>query len=441
MALQGSAGMAAGRRRQGAAQAGSPQEGPPRWPVPLPLHLALSNLILGSSCAALPLARSGSINWSPACRDAAADLQPLLQACPPEQLGPAVLQAALDRLARVQAGIERYAATPAARPDPVGPVIWQSGTTRLHDGAPGLAGSAAPHVLLVPSLINRAYILALGPERGLVGHLAAQGIRPLLLDWDAPGAEERLFDVAGYVEQRLRPALDLASRAVAAGGRPPVILGYCMGGMLALAGLLREAAPARLASGLALVATPWDFAADPLFAAVGEMMSGQEAAMRAWLGRTGALPPEFLQGLFVLRDPALPLRKFGGFAAMPDDGPQAAAFRGLEGWANDGVPLAGPAAEDCLFDWFGRNAPARGAWHVCGTVMRPEALALPAFAAIAGRDRLVPPASAAALIDRLPDVATLQVAGGHVGMVAGPGAAEGLWRPLTEWVLARCSAA
>lgn len=413
-------------------------KGPPRWPVPLPLHLALSNLVLGSCCAALPLSRNGSIDWKPACRDAAAELEPLLRAAPAEPLAQAVLEAALRRLARVQDGIERYAAAPPPRPDPPGPLFWQCGTTRIHDVGPQPARTGAPAILLVPSLVNRAHILALGPgPLGLAGWLAGQGFRPLLLDWDRPGRQERGFAIADYVERRLRPALQ-AVRA-AGGDTPPLVLGYCMGGLLALAALLREGPGA--ARALALVAVPWDFGLDPLFAATGRMLCAQEAPLRAWIRSRGELPPEFLQALFVLRDPSLPLRKFPAFAALPEGSAEAEAFRALEGWANDGVPLAGPVAEECLFDWFGRNSPALGAWQVCGQDMVPERLDLPVFAAIASRDRLVPAASATALARRIPGATTLTVAGGHVGMVAGPGAAAGLWRPLSDWLLARCTAA
>ena len=431
--------------------------GPPRWPVPLPLHLGLTNLILASSCAAWPLARNGSIDWKPACRSDAAELLPLLRACPPELLGPAVLEAACARLSQVQSGIERYAADPPARPAPPGPMVWQAGTTRIYDGAPHLAGRGGPHVLLVPSLINRAHILALGDGHGLVGHLAAAGIRPLLLDWDRPGPAEGGFGIADYVEERVRPALRFAAAQAAqvqaaqvparrrsAPPARPVVLGYCMGGLLTLAALLGAQADGEaegLASGLALVATPWDFGADPLFSAVGALMLAQEASMRRWIRSAGGLPPEFLQALFVMRDPALPLRKFSGFAGLPAGSAAAGDFLDLEGWANDGVPLAGPAAEECLFDWFGRNAPATDAWQIRGQVMRPEALTLPVFAAIAGRDRLVPPVSAEALVGRLAQAVTIRGPGGHVGMVAGRGARTGLWQPLAEWVLACCSAA
>ena len=66
-------------------------------------------------------------------------------------------------------------------------MLWQEGTTRLLDYAP--AGGMP--VLAVPSLVNRAYILDLAPDNSLMRYLAGLGLRPFLVDWDAPGEVER----------------------------------------------------------------------------------------------------------------------------------------------------------------------------------------------------------------------------------------------------------
>src|SRR5690606_9100699 len=111
-------------------------------------------------------------------------------------------------------------------------------------------------VLVVPSLINRAYVLDLTAERSLLRWLARQGLRPLLLDWGRPGAEERAFTLTDYVTGRLSRALDAT---LAEAKAPPVVVGYCMGGLLALGlALARQ----RALTGLALLATPWDFHAE-----------------------------------------------------------------------------------------------------------------------------------------------------------------------------------
>jgi poly(3-hydroxyalkanoate) synthetase len=106
----------------------------------------------------------------------------------------------------------------------------------------------------------------------------------------------------------------------------------------------------------------------------------------------------------------------------------------LEDWLNDGVPLAAGVARDCLSKWYGENTPARGVWHIAGQTVNPVSLRQPCFIAVAGRDRIVPPESARALAVAIPHAVVLEAPAGHVGMVAGTGAEEALWRPLLAWL-------
>ena len=301
--------------------------------------------------------------------------------------------------------------------------MWQDGTTRLRDYAPG----GGRPVLLVPSLINRAYILDLSARRSLARWLAANtGLRPLLVDWDAPGEAERAFDLTDYIAGRLAAALDVA--AALAGGPVPVV-GYCMGGLLALA-LARLRADA--VSRLALLATPWDFHADrPETArAAGAMVATMLPSLERW----GELPVDLIQALFYTLDPLLVVRKFVRFGTGDPAAPEAAAFVALEDWLNDGVGLALPVALECIVGWYGANTPAAGAWRVAGTAVRPADIAPPTLVMVPRDDRIVPPASARALATALPAATVRTPPAGHVGMVAGRRAASQVWRPLADWL-------
>jgi poly(3-hydroxyalkanoate) synthetase len=64
----------------------------------------------------------------------------------------------------------------------------------------------------------------------------------------------------------------------------------------------------------------------------------------------------------------------------------------------------------------------------------PEAAAPPAFVAIPHRDRIVPPPSALALAQKLPNATVHNAEAGHIGMAAGGGAEAALWRPLLSWL-------
>src|SRR5205085_1530042 len=182
-------------------------------------------------------------------------------------------------------------------------------------------------------------------------HLAASGLRPFVVDWGEPGAAERDFTLSDYIAGPLDRVLTKA-RDLTRG--PVTIIGYCMGGLLALALALRR--PSDTAA-LALLATPWDFHAE----------RPEQARL---LGELGALLPRFLaagepfplsiiQFLFLMLDPFLAECKFVRFAALDPKGPAARGFVALEDWINDGVPLAHNVAVECLQSWYGDNAPAR----------------------------------------------------------------------------------
>jgi polyhydroxyalkanoate synthase len=324
------------------------------------------------------------------------------------------------------AGIQAYRAHPFHRNLPDPPEIWSEGSSRLLDYG-GPEGRGIP-LLIVPSLINRAYILDLTERTSLLRWLGAEGFRPILVDWGRPGPEERRFTLTDYIAGRLERALDWV---LAAAGRPPLVVGYCMGGLLAVALALRR--PGDI-SGLALLATPWNFHADQ--GAQGRFVAASLASFAPLLDALGELPVDPIQALFAALDPQLVIRKFLAFSRLDPKGAKARAFVALEDWLNDGVPLAAPVARECLAGWYGENTTAKGLWRVAGRAVAPAALDLPAICLIPAQDRIVPPDSAAALAEAIPGAEILTPPAGHIGMVASARAPKQVWRPLARWLAA-----
>jgi len=336
------------------------------------------------------------------------------------------------------AGIAAYRRHPFSRdlPDPA--VLWQHGESRLLDFGPE---DGIP-VLFVPSLVNRGYILDLTRERSMLRWLSGHGIRPMLMEWGWPGAQERRFTMTDYIAGRLEPAL---ARAAMCCERSVALVGYCMGGLLCIASALRR--PSQVAA-LGLIATPWDFHA----AGNGQppTMAGLAARFETMIRLTGALPIDAIQLAFAAVEPAAIARKFRNFGAMPQDDERTRLFVAIEDWLNDGVPLAGPVALEVLRQWYAENTPARGLWRVDGEAIRPEALVkalgeapgrMPVLLAIPQRDRIVPPESAAPLVAAFPWADVLELPGGHVSVVAGPRAPGLLWEPLLAWLRSTAAAA
>ncbi|MGE0717217.1 MAG: alpha/beta fold hydrolase [Alphaproteobacteria bacterium] len=400
-----------------------PPPQPRQGPRPLPAHLVLAATIWTSSRAAWPLLRSGSPPSSPSFAGPIADLAERLRAVDPEAFGQALDREIRARADRFLTGLERYRHHPYRRAPDDPPPVWRDGTTVLRRY--GRAG-AGPPVMVVPSLVNRAYVLDLAEGNSLLRHLAARGLAVYLVDWQAPGEAERAFDLTAYVAGRLEAALD---HVLAAERRPPALVGYCMGGDLALALAVRRR---RDIARLALLATPWDFHAERPEQA--RAMAAWASAAGPWIDMWGEMPVDLLQLLFLALDPALGLRKFSAFADLDPESDRARAFVALEDWLNDGVPLAAPVARECLMDWYGANATARGTWRIAGRTIDPAALHMPALVMTPEHDRIVPAPSAAALAAAIPGARLATPPLGHIGMIVGAGAPAAVWDPLARWL-------
>ncbi len=390
-------------------------------PRPLPLHLMTSFAVWMSSPAALMLTKSGLLPWNENLAPRAAEIQTTIEAAAADQLACALQTEATRRMADFLAGIRAYHHHPYRRnlidPEP----LWSKGSAALRD----FGGTGRP-VLFVPSLINRAYILDLKKGNSLARDMTARDWRPLLMDWGEPGDAEAGFDLNDYIMTYLGEALDAATDL--AGGPVPVV-GYCMGGLLALA-LARHRGPD--ISTLALLATPWDFHGD---------RTGQAALFALALPQvestpedSGVIPVDVLQMMFAAMSPNLIQAKFRRFATMDMASPQAEGFVALEDWLNDGVALTGPVGRDCLKGWYGDNLPGRGLWRIGDTDIHPEDIDVPALIASPRRDHIVPPESALPLAKLMPRARLLEPPAGHIGMVIGHNARKALWDPLDAWL-------
>jgi polyhydroxyalkanoate synthase len=325
-----------------------------------------------------------------------------------------------ERSERFLAGLRAYWSHPFRRVAKQQPCLWAEGSARLFDH-----GGSGPPVLIVPSLINRAYILDLLPDRSLTTYLGAAGFRTLLLDWGVPDGAELGLTLGEQIHSRAGAALDAATACT---GERPMVIGYCLGGLIAAG--LAAARPGELA-GLALLATPWDFHAGGPRVRPSPALAPQLSATIATLGYA---PVDLLQAFFASLDPTGVLAKYSRFAGLPPDDPRARSFVAVEDWLNDGVPLAGPIAQECLLDWYGRNLPAVGRWAPGGVAVAPESLDLPVLVAVPHRDRIVPAASAEAIVPRLPQPTLVRPAAGHVSMIVGEAAERELWQPLVKWL-------
>lgn len=309
-----------------------------------------------------------------------------------------------SRRAAILSGLRAYQdAERPIRPADM-PIVARAGRAVLRD-----YGGTGPPAVFVPSLINPPIILDLAEENSLLRWLSGQGVRPLLVDWGAPGPDEAAQDVSRHITELLLPLIVQL-------GEPVHLVGYCLGGTMALAAAMH----AKLLS-LTLIAAPWHYAG---FGQARDDIAALWKAAKPSCETMGTVPMEVLQSGFWRLDPWRTVTKYENFGRLDPGGAEARAFVALEDWANAGAPLTYGAGRELFEQMIGKDVTGAGAWDVGGVMVDPARLNMPTLEFVSLHDRIVPAASSA----RLPDQRLLGL--GHVGMIVGSRAREQLWEPL-----------
>ncbi len=308
-------------------------------------------------------------------------------------------------------------------------VVWHENKWRLlHFRSP----LAAPRrwrtpILLVPSLINRWYILDLRPGKSFVEYLVNAGHDVYCIDWGTPTAEDRYvtFDdvCQGYIGR--------AVRKVAAAGPDGVahVLGYCLGGTLAT--IHTAANPTHVASLVALAA-PIDFAHGGTLA---QWTRSPGFDVGALVDGFGNVPWPLMQASFHMLKPTLNLAKLVTLVDRAWDDEFLDGFLSTERWGNDNVSFPGECYRRYISDLYRDNRLVAGTMTLAGRPARLDAIDCPTLAVTFEHDHIVPTASATALLALIssPDKAQLHLTGGHVGAVVSRKAATTLWPQLSRW--------
>ena len=87
------------------------------------------------------------------------------------------MRAGIARLTAMTGAMLRYRSHAWRRDLPDPPVAWREGGSRLLAYA-----EAGIPVLMVPSLVNRAYVLDLAEGQSLARWMPSHGLRPFLMD-------------------------------------------------------------------------------------------------------------------------------------------------------------------------------------------------------------------------------------------------------------------
>ena len=283
----------------------------------------------------------------------------------------------------------------------------------------------APCLLVVPSLINRYYILDLNEQLSLVRHLSNSKINVFLLDWDEPSEKQASFDAGCYVLQYLLPLTKYISNHFQTKIH---LMGYCIGGLLGLA--CSVLSPSMFKS-LILLATPWDFNRNNYSEHI--WSNFQQLITDNLCDNLPLISGAYLSWLFYLAEPVNFAEKYIKFNNLKEGSEAYFRFLAIENWVNDTVPLTSAFARNCLIDWAQNNATAKGEWLVDGNIITPDKVLCPSLIVAPQYDKIVTPENAIA-IATMAQAQILSPATGHIGMIIGRERVKNLWQPLVEWI-------
>lgn len=312
-------------------------------------------------------------------------------------------------------------------------VVHRENKTRLLRYRPrpaGLAGGAP--VLLVPSLINRHYVLDLMPGKSFVEYLVALGHDVYCIDWGTPGDEDRYVTFDDIVDGMIGRALAAACRT--SGAPRAHVLGYCMGGLMAA--IHAAVHPARVAS-LCAVAAPVRFSDDGMLSAWARTTT---LDLRVMTDALGNVPWQLLQSSFQLLRPTLQLSKAVHLLDRAWDDEYLDGFLALETWGNDAVSFPGEAYARYIQELYREDRLIAGTFALSGRPARLEAITAPVAAVTFEHDNIVPAESAKVLLERVgcppEERVSIHVNGGHVGAMVSRAASRGVWPKIAAFFAA-----
>lgn len=282
-------------------------------------------------------------------------------------------------------------------------------------------------IVMVPSLINRHYVLDLAPNKSMVAYLVEEGHDVFIIDWGDPGREDRFLRLDDIADRYIGRATRVAARI--AGVEKVHLLGYCMGGTLTTLHIARR--PERIASHVA-IAAPLRFDVEGI---LGSWTRSPDFDVDSVVEAFGNIPAKFLQASFHLLKPTLRLWKAANVVDRADNDEFLDGFLATEHWGKDNVDFPGEVFRALIQDLYRDDGIINETLHISGEPTRLEAIKTPTLIVTFEHDYIVPKESATVMLDGISssEKSHIHLMGGHVGAVVSRKAKAGLWPALSRW--------
>ncbi len=311
-------------------------------------------------------------------------------------------------------------------------VTYSRGTLRVYHYRPLAEEVYRVPVLLVMSLVSRAYILDLAPGQSFIEFLLRQGYDVYMIDWGVPRPEDSRLRLEDYTLDFIP---DCAGRVLRDSGEPDLsMIGYCMGGVLAV--IYAALHPEGPLKNLACFTTPVNFEGMTLFH---RWCDRRYFDVDRIVDTLGNVPPELIYASFEMLKPAA---RPAGQARLWDNmwnDEFVRSYRMFDRWAADQIPFPGECFRQTTKELMWENRLWRNTLTLGGRRVALSSIRVPFLHVMAEHDHIVPYESARDLTAMVgsADKQEVVLKGGHVSLVAGANASRRLWPQVDGWLSAR----
>jgi polyhydroxyalkanoate synthase subunit PhaC len=335
-------------------------------------------------------------------------------------------QAAFARLLQGKAPIE-FVRGPATAHE----LIEEGPLARLLHYPSTKPGSTKP-ILIVSSLINRYYVLDLLPELSVIAQLNRRGFDVYVLDWKSPGADGPSLGFADYVDGVILDAAKTVARRHGGGATAglPTVVGYCMGGTLAVMFAARHADKLRA---LCLLGTPVEFR---LSGELWSLTDRRRFDADLLMDVLGNMPPALMQSGFKLLNPLDAFNKMVGLMRDAADGERVRHFVALESWLDDNIAFPGGVYREYIRALYQDDSLCSRTMRIAGTLVDLNKLTAPLLNVIALRDHICAPPASRALMPLVgsKQKEVMEFDTGHIGLTTSRRSLAELWPRIADWM-------
>lgn len=316
-------------------------------------------------------------------------------------------------------------------------VVWALNKAKLYRYKP-VAPAAERYpipLLLVFAVMNRPSILDLRPGHSFVEFMVGSGYDVFLLDWGAPGIEDKnmKFDdyAADYLPRAIRKMKTLS------GSKEFSLLGWCIGAILTT--IYAALRPGDGLRNLLLLTAPLDFTnRDGLTFA--RWTDEKYFDVDRVLATYGNMPGEMIDyGARTLKPVENYIGTFCKLWDSLDDPSVVEAWHAMNTWVTDLIPMAGATYRQLIVDFYRNNLLIQNKLNIGGEVVDLSKIRANVFNVIASADHITPPCQSEALLSKIGsrDKEVYRIPGGHIGIMAGSSAHRTTWPHIESWLSAR----